>query len=80
MNRQKIFDLIQAKFDNLDMLDFINDLLNVIVLDIELMNDFENDYMNDFDLGNNTYIKNEDLESIVSIIETIKDIKKYNER
>jgi hypothetical protein len=80
MNRQKIFDLIQAKFDNLDMLDFINDLLNTIVLDVELMNDFENDYMNDFDLGNNTYIKNEDLESIVSIIETIKDIKKYNER
>ena len=28
MNRQKIFDLIQAKFDNIDILDFVNDLLN----------------------------------------------------
>ena len=39
MNRQKIFDLIQSKFDNIDMLDFINDLLNTIVLDIGIMND-----------------------------------------
>lgn len=79
MNRQKIFDLIQAKFDNIDMLDFINDLLNTIVLDIGIMNDLreEKEY---YELGNNDKIKCEDLESIVSIIETIKDIIDYNKR
>ena len=79
MNRQKIFDLIQAKFDNIDILDFINDLLNAIVLDIGIMNDLieEKEY---YELGNNNKIKYEDLESIVSIIETIKDIIDYNKR
>lgn len=79
MNRQKIFDLIQAKFDNIDMLEFINDLLNTIVLDIGIMNDLieEKEY---YELGNNNKIKYEDLESIVSIIETIKDIIDYNKR
>ena len=80
MNRQEIFDMIYSKLDNIDMLDFAKDLLQTIVYDIGIMNDFENDYMNDFDLGNNTYIKNEDLESIISIIETIKDIIDYNKK
>ena len=56
-----------------------NDLLNAIVLDIGIMNDLieEKEY---YELGNNNKIKYEDLESIVSIIETIKDIIDYNKR
>lgn len=66
-------------YDNLSTLKIVKDLINIVINDIEYMNDMENDYMNDFDLGNNTYIKREDLESIVSIIDTINDIINYNE-
>ena len=36
------------------------------------------DYMIDYDLGNNKYIKREDLESLVSITDTIENIIEYN--
>ena len=76
--RNEVFNKICNNLDNIDLLDFVCSLLQVVVNDIEFMNDMENDYMNDYDLGNNKYIKREDLESITSIIDTIKDIVSYN--
>jgi len=76
--REEVFDKIHNNLDNLDTLDFICGLFQVIIDDIEFMNDMENDYMNDYDLGNNKYIKREDLESINSMVDTLKDIVYYN--
>ena len=69
---------IEFNYDNLELLKVIKYFVGVIVNDINLMNDIENDYMNDYDLGNNTYIKREDLESLCSIMDTIQDIIDYN--
>lgn len=74
---------ILNNYDNLGTLKIVKDLLNIVINDIEYMNkeseEIAFDYMIDYDLGNNTYIKREDLESIVSIIDTINDIINYNE-
>lgn len=63
--------------DNVELLKVVNYLVGVVVNDIENMNDLinEKDY---YDLGGNYMIKNEDLESLVSITETIDNITKYN--
>lgn len=65
--------------DNVELLKVVNYLVGVIVNDIENMNDLinEKDY---YDLGGNYMIKNEDLESLVSITETIDDIINYNKK
>lgn len=78
MNRETMFNYICNNYDNLEILSFVKDLLFVVINDLEYMNDFENDYMVDYDLGNNMYINNEDLESIVSITDTIFGIEQYN--
>lgn len=75
----KDVETIFNNYDNLSTLKIVKDLLNIVINDIEYMNDMENDYTNDFDLGNNTYIKRDDLESINSIVDTITDIINYNE-
>lgn len=75
----KDIENIFNNYDNLSTLKIVKDLINIVINDIEYMNDMENDYTNDFDLGNNTYIKREDLESINSIVDTIIDIINYNE-
>jgi hypothetical protein len=75
----KDVETIFNNYDNLSTLKIVKDLLNIVINDIEYMNDMENDYTNDFDLGNNTYIKRDDLESINSIVDTITDIVNYNE-
>lgn len=68
--------------NNIDKLKIISYMLQNIVNDIDCINaesiEIAQDYMIDYDLGNNTYIKREDLESIVSIIDTINDIISYN--
>lgn len=63
--------------DNLELLQIANHFIDRVVNDIELMNNLidENDT---YDLGNNYVIKNEDLESLISITETICDIENYN--
>lgn len=72
---------IEYGYDNIKILQIVHYLINVVINDIEYMNDMENDYMNDYDLGNNTYIKREDLESLTSIVDnTILDIIEYNKK
>ena len=77
MNRKEIEDYCFNNFDNLEILDLVKYLLNVVINDIGLINDLVNEREH-YDLGNNYIIKNEDLESVVSIIETIEDILNYN--
>lgn len=72
---ETIFD----NYDNLSTLKIVKDLINIVINDIEYMNDMENNYINNFDLGNNTYIKRDDLENINSIVDTINGIINYNE-
>ena len=79
MSRKEIIEKIEDNYDNLEILDMIDYLLGVVINDIEFMNDINEDKEN-YDLGNNNYIKKEDLESIVSAQETAKDIVYYNNK
>lgn len=63
--------------DNIDLLDIVKYLLNVVINDIENMNDLVKE-QEEYDLGNDYIIKSEDLESLVSIMETIENINEYN--
>jgi len=72
---------IEFNYDNLGILKCVKYLLGVVVNDIEYMNDasdLNNDLVEYLDLGNNTKIKKEDLESIYSFIDTIYFINEYN--
>ena len=69
---------IENNYDNLDVLKIIKYLLVVVISDIEYMNESIDVDTEDLLLGNNTYIKREDLESLTSIVDTIEDIKQYN--
>lgn len=63
--------------DNLEKLRIANKLINNVIGEVEDLNDLTNeeDY---YDLGNQKVIGNEDLESLVSITETIYEIVCYN--
>lgn len=82
LNDNKDIQTIVDNYDNLQMLEIIKYLTNVVINDIEYMNSESEkvafDYMIDYDLGNNKYIKREDLESLVSITDTIENIIEYN--
>lgn len=69
-------------YNNLEMLEIIKYLTNAIINDIEIRNkeseEIAYDYMIDYDLGNGKYITREDLESLVSITDTIENIIEYN--
>lgn len=82
LNDNKDIQTIVYNYDNLQMLEIIKYLTNVVINDIEYMNS-ENeevafDYMIDYNLGNNKYIMKEDLESLVSITDTIENVIEYN--
>ena len=69
---------IEFTYDNLHLLDIIKYFIGVVLNDVEYMNsDIDKDTY-DLLLGNNTYIKRDDLESLYSILDTINDIEKYN--
>lgn len=63
--------------DNLEKLRIANKLISNVIGEVDDLNDLinEEDY---YDLGNDKVIGNEDLESLVSITETIYDIVCYN--
>lgn len=69
-------------YNNLEMLEIVKYLTNAIINDIEIKNKKSEqiacDYMIDYDLGNGKYITREDLESLISITDTIEDIIEYN--
>lgn len=73
----KDIEKIENNYDNLEILNAIKYLIGVVINDIECINDLTNEKEN-YDLGNNYIIKNEDLESLVSTIETLQDIINYN--
>ena len=64
---------IEFTYDNLDLLKVIKYFVGVVVNDIEFMNNLV-DEQDEYDLGNNYKIKNDDLESLVSIMDTIDNI------
>lgn len=68
---------LEWNYDNLELLNICKYLLQVVINDIGLMNNLINEKEN-YDLGNNYKIKNEDLESLCSIIDTIYFINEYN--
>lgn len=82
LNDNKDIQTIVDNYDNLQILEIIKYLANVVINDIEYMNkesfEIAQDYLIDYDLGNNNYIKAQDLESLVSITDTINDIVEYN--
>lgn len=67
---------IENNYDNIGVLKIVKYLLGVVVNDVDYMREYEEKDI--YDLGNNYIIKNEDLESIVSIMDTIEEIRKYN--
>ena len=73
---------IEYNYDNLKILQIVHYLINVVINDIEYMNTYDIKGLLEkqiLDLGNNTIIKREDLESLVSIVDnTILDIIDYN--
>jgi len=68
---------IEFTYDNLDLLKIIKYFIGVVINDIDYMNDLTSE-SEKYDLGNNYKIKNEDLESLYSILDTIQDIVDYN--
>ena len=73
----KDIEKIENNYDNLEILNAVKYLIGVVINDIEYMNDLT-DEKEKYDLGNNYIIKNEDLESLVSAMETLQDIINYN--
>jgi len=73
----KDIEKIENNYDNLEILNAVRYLIGVVINDIEYMNDLTDEKEN-YDLGNNYIIKNEDLESLVSAMETLQDIINYN--
>lgn len=73
----KDIEKIENNYDNLEILNAVEYLIGVVINDIEYMNDLTDEKEN-YDLGNNYIIKNEDLESLVSAMETLQDIINYN--
>ena len=73
----KDIEKIENNYDNLEILNAVKYLIGVVINDIEYMNDLIDEEEN-YDLGNNYIIKNEDLESLVSAMETLQDIINYN--
>ena len=72
----KDIEKIENNYDNLEILNAVKYLIGVVINDIEYMNDLTDEKEN-YDLGNNYIIKNEDLESLVSAMETLQDIINY---
>lgn len=81
MKRKEYIDNIKNNIfyncDNLEIIDITKYLLQVVINDIGLMNNLINEKEN-YNLGNNYKIKNEDLESLCSIIDTMNNIVEYN--
>ena len=77
MKIEEITKDIINNYDNLEILDITKYLIEVVIKDIEYMNDLMNEEEK-YDLGNDYVIGNDDLESLVSITETIYQIKEYN--
>lgn len=69
---------IVNNYDNLEVLSIIKYLTQVVIADVEYMNDLDNDMTTAYDLGNNNLIRKDDLESLVSIVDTISDIERDN--
>ena len=84
IKNNKDVQAIEWNYDNISILEIVKYLINVVINDIDYMNE-ENikqaeDYLIDYDLGNNNYIMSEDLESLSSIVDTINNVLKYNEK
>ena len=79
--KYNLIDNITNNNDNLSCLKIVKDILNVVLNDIEYMNkDYELfSEKRYFDLGNNNKIKDEDIESLSSAVDTIIDIINDNE-
>lgn len=84
MENNFLVNKIENNCDNLEVLDIIGYLLGVVINDVEYMNEenfkIAEDYLIDYDLGNNYYILTEDLETITSAMETIQNIVSYNKK
>ena len=84
MTRNEILTKVENNFDNLEILDMVDYLLGVVINDIEYMNEenfkIAEDYLIDYDLGNNYYVNKEDLETITSAKETIHNVVYYNSK
>lgn len=84
MENNYLVNKIENNCDNLEVLDIIGYLLGVVINDVEYMNEenfkIAEDYLIDYDLGNNYYIAAEDLETITSAMETIQNIVSYNKK
>lgn len=77
-------DNLSYDYNNIELLKVAKYLLGKVVNDIDIINkesyDIAEDYLIDYDMGCDTYIKKEDLESIYSILDTIHDIEEYNRK
>lgn len=74
----KDVETIENNYDNLEILKIISYLIGVVVNDVDYMNsDIDKDTY-DLLLGNNNYIKRDDLESLYSMLDTINSIEDYN--
>lgn len=73
----ELVNKITDNSDDLELLEIIRHLVKVVIDDIEFMNDLSKEE-EEYCLGGTDIIENEDLESLVSITETIDDIINYN--
>ena len=74
----ELVNKITDNSDNLELLEIIKHLVKVVIDDIEFMNDLSKEE-EEYCLGGTDIIENEDLESLVSIIDTINNIVNCND-
>ena len=80
LDMNKDVQTIINNYDNLEILGIVKYLTQVVIADVESVNDLDNDMTTAYDLGNGNLIRKEDLESLVSIVDTINVIEHDNEK
>ena len=80
LDMNKDVQTIINNYDNLEILGIVKYLTQVVIADVENTNDLDNYMTTAYDLGNNNLIRKEDLESLVSIVDTINVIEHDNEK
>ena len=76
----KDIETIYNNYDNIGILNTVKQLLYAVINDVEYMNEDNKDLeeLSELYLGNNTKIKTDDFETIVSFCDTLNQINEYN--
>lgn len=82
--RDKLVVQLADNCDNLELLDVARYLLWYVANDVDYINkeseQIASDYMIDYDLGNDAFIRTNDLEELYDMIKKLNEIVNYNDK